>query len=325
MANFSVNQVRQFYAVNAYAANVNDQSAAGTIGAVKKVEDHQGDQVIFFFKGADSVLKSDYITIKNIGYAKAIAASEMVTPMIKKKVVLNPEVNGGNPVQGQDYVLGINFKGFFSPGEGSQYYKDAAVHVTADMAASPIKFYQAMVNALNLAFSREADSTKTNNPYVKFSSDANGLYVEEKPQAWELGTKKARRVMFDLFPKTIYSNGDDLVWGVVSDETPAKANAVVGVNAVGNGQQIADLEWFCAGERGDQYRMVGWPHVINTKYLIDPSKQYNVLEIHYAFTDSGVNSYRTEKEIHIVCEDSDVLNDLIAELNSKTGLQINTL
>lgn len=54
------------------------------------------------------------------------------------------------------------------------------------------------------------------------------------------------------------------------------------------------------GERGDQYRNMGWPNVIETKYLVDPTKQYDVLELHFAFTDSGVNSYRSEKDITIV-------------------------
>jgi hypothetical protein len=79
------------------------------------------------------------------------------------------------------------------------------------------------------------------------------------------------------------------------------------------------------GERGDQYRNVGWPHVIKTTYLVDPTKQYNVLELHYAFTDTGVNSYRTEKEITIVAEDASVLNEIIGAINTASGLNIPTL
>jgi hypothetical protein len=199
-----------------------------------------------------------------------------------------------------------------------------------------------MVDSLNKAFSRENGANNTSNPYLKFTSDANGLYIEEKPQEWALGTKKARRIMFDVFCSTIYTGGEDLVWGEVTDVTPAKyvedststetpkpiipnPAIVVGTNAVGNGQQIADLEWFCMGERGDQYRNVGWPNVISTKYLVDPTKQYNVLELHYAFTDTGVNSYRTEKEITIVAEEASVINNLIGAINSVTGLEIETI
>lgn len=83
------------------------------------------------------------------------------------------------------------------------------------------------------------------------------------------------------------------------------------------------------GERGDQYRSVGWPNVIPTKYLVDSDQQYHVLELHFAFTDSGVNSYRTEKEITIVSPATtagkNALNSFIGALNDATGLSIATL
>ena len=324
MANFSVNQVHQLYVISGYNASVTDASAVGTIGAIKSIDDIRGKEVMFNYKGVESVLPSDFIQIQNIGYAKAVTASDMVTVMKKVKVALKSDVAGGEVVSGQDYVLSINFKNFFSSGDASQYFKDAAVHGTTGMTAT--QFYAKMADSLNAAFSREPGATKTTNPYVKFTSDANGLYIEEKPQEWALGTKKARRIMFDVFCSTIYTGGDDLVWGEVTDVTPAKASAVVGTNAIGNGQQIADLEWFCMGERGDQYRNVGWPHVIPTKYLVDPTQQYHVLELHYAFTDTGVNSYRTEKEITIVApataDGKTALNGFIDALETATGLTI---
>ena len=332
MANFSTNQSRHLYVISGYNASVTDASAVGTIGAIKSIDDIRGKEVMFNYKGAESVLASDFIQIHNIGYAKAIPASDMVTVMKKIEVTLDATVNGGAPVSGQDYVLSINFKNFFSSGDASQYFKDAAVHATASMTASD--FYKAMVNSLNAAFSREPGATKTSNPYLKFSwkpnadtaTTADAIVIEEVPQEWALGTKKARRIMFDVFCSTIYTGGDDVVWGTVTNTTPAKNAAVVGTNAVGNGQQIADLEWFCMGERGDQYRMKGWPNVIPTKYLVDPTQQYHVLELHYAFTDTGVNSYRTEKEITIVAPATTAgktaLNNFINALETATGLTI---
>ena len=331
MANFSVNQSHQLYVISGYNASVTDASNVGTIGAVTQIEDLRGKEIMFKYKGAKTVLPSDFIQVANIGYAKAVPASDMVTVMKKIEVTLDATVNGGAPVSGQDYVLSINFRNFFSSGDASQYFKDAAVHATAGMTASD--FYKAMVNSLNAAFSREPGATKTSNPYLKFSwkpnadtaTTADAIVIEELPQEWALGTKKARRIMFDVAPTTIYTGGDDVAWGTVTDATPAKSAAVVGTNAVGNGQQIADLEWFCMGERGDQYRNVGWPNVIPTKYLVDENQQYHLLELHYAFTDTGVNSYRTEKEITIVAEDKAELNKFITAFNTATGLSVATL
>lgn len=323
MAVFSSNQVRHLYVANAYNETVDESASVGTIGSLKEIEDGLCKQIMFLYKGANTVLASDLIQVKNIGYVKAIAASDMVIPMKKVKVSLKSDVNGGNPISGQDYILGINFKNFFSSGDASQYYKDAAVHATANMTAED--FYTAMKDALNMAFSREDGASKASNPYLTFTSDSEGLYIEEKPQDWALGVKKARRIMFDVFCSTVYTTGDDLIWGTVEDQTPKKEEVTVGTNGIGNGQQIADMEWFYMGERGDQYRGVGYPNIIPTTYLVDPSKEYNVLEIHYAFTDTGVNSYRTEKELTVVSTDKEVINSLISAINSAAGLEIATL
>ena len=315
MANFSVNQVRQFYVLNGeYAETVTAASNNGTIGGLKEIKGLLGPEVMFFYKGADNetVLPSDIIPLKNITYAKAYAAANLATKMRKVKVTL-----AITPTAGQDCVLGINFKNFFSSGDASQYYKDAAVHVTSAMVSDVKEFYKAMVAELNACFSREDGATATTNPYLTFSAGTagseDGIYIEEKPQAWKLGTMKARRIMFDVLPGTVLDNGDDVIWGTVAEQTPT--------TTVNNGQQIADLEWFCAGERGDQYRMKGWPNYVHTDYLVDPTQAYNVLEIHYAFTDTGVNSYRTEKEITIVAKTAAHLTSFITAFNALDSVE----
>ena len=319
MAVFSTNQNRQLYVANAYSATVDDTSAVGTIGGVKVVD----GALHFLYKGADNTLKSDYIQLKNLDYAKAVAAADMIAPLKSVKVALDANINGGAPVGGQDYVLRINFRQWIGMSELDQYVKDAAVHAGAGMTAAQL--YTAMKNALDVAFARELGGSKTSNPYLSFSADATGITITEKEQDWQLGTQSLERVLFDVVPTTIFFSGEDVEWGTVTDITPAKSAAVAGSTGIGNGKYIADLEWFCMGERGDQYRMVGWPNVINTKYLVDASKEYNVLELHFAFTDTGVNSYRSEKDITIVAEDDSVLNSLISKINTEAGTNIATL
>jgi hypothetical protein len=58
--------------------------------------------------------------------------------------------------------------------------------------------------------------------------------------------------------------------------------------------------------------------------LVDPTAEYHVLEIHYGFTDTGVNSYRSEKDITIVAPTAkkSALNSFIDALESATGLTI---
>ena len=355
---FSVNQNRHLYVVNAYSADgVTEASAAGTIG-VKAVGEGNEKELFFTYKGADTVLRTDRIPLKNLNYIKAVAAEEMRIPLKKVEVTLDSAVNGGAIVGGQDYVLRINFRQFYGLGDKNEYVKDAAVHGITGMTASD--FYKKMVQSLNAAFSRELGATKTTNPYLDFAVDntttATKIIITEKPQKWTLGIEEQQRVYFDVFPTQIFTNNDEPIWGVVTDATPAKyvaeteedtdsesptygqqvptgnmipnSGLTVGTNALGNGHQIADLEWFCAGERGDIYRMAGYPNYIPTQYMItNPDAEYNVLELHFAYTDEGVNDYRSEKDITIVALTTAKaeLNNLIGAINTKAGTSIATL
>lgn len=180
-----------------------------------------------------------------------------------------------------------------------------------------------MEESLNLCFSREVGADKKSNPYLTFSSSAAGLVIEEKEQPWSLGTESLERVYFDVVPTTVYDGVNDLIWG--------KADVQVSENnKVGNGKNIADLEYFLLGERGDQYRKIGFPNDIETKGLVDPTKNYDVFEIHYSFSDTGVNSYKTEKDLTIAVpasdtEDYTLINKIIGAFNTATGLTVATL
>ena len=314
----SLNQVRHLYVAN---KSVEATAALANMGDFKvKVCGDIEKEVYFEVQGPDTVLKSDYIPVKNINYVKVLKAADMATPMKKVKVVLDSTVNGGNPIAGQDYVLRINFHQFFGMGAQDQYVKDAAVHARKGMTAK--QFYEEMVKALNLSFSREVRATAESNPYLKFTANTDSIEIEEVPQSWTLGTEAQERVLFDVMPTTVYDGVDDLIWGTVTTEAST--------TMVGNGKKMADLEYFLLGERGDQYRKVGFPNDIETKGMIDPSKEYDVIEIHYAFTDTGVNSYRTEKDITIAVpseggETFVEINKIIAAFNTATDLTVKPL
>lgn len=320
MAVTSLNQVRQIYVATDCKDAANGVASTGDIfvGATDPSKTGFETELYFLYKGkGPEVMRSNLIQVKNITYAKAIAAADMVTPLKKVDVTLNDDL-----VPGQDYVLRIVFKQFYGMSDEDQYIKDAAVHVTSSMTKG--QFFTKMVEALNLAFSREIGATKTSNPYLTFTatttSGSEKLTITEKKQEWRLGTQALEKVYFDVVPTTIFTVADgDIIWGTATDVTPAlyvedtdsqsdtygemipNTDIVVGTNAVGNGEKIADLEWFLMGERGDQYRQIGWPNDITTEYMVDATKQYDVIEIHYAFTDEGVNSYRSENDITIAC------------------------
>ena len=326
MATFSVNQVRQLYvATSLKTPHVLASDAAGSI-AVKN--DTVKSHLYFEYKGADNLMRSDLIDTKNILYAKATDATAMAHDLKSVTIALDSNVNGGAPVAGQDYILRIAFKQYVGMSDEDQYFKYGMVHAYAGMDAS--EFYKVLAVSLAKNFSREvvplikieiktASATTEVTPTTKVA-DLTGTYtgvvITEVEQPWRLGVMAQTPVYFTVQSVPVTVNGDERYWATLTESTSG---------SIGNGKTIADLEYFCMGERGDMYRQVGWPHNIPTTYLVDPAKAYCVFDIHYAYVGSNESVQKSEKTITIVCADKAELNKVIAAFNTATGLSIATL
>ena len=326
MATFSVNQVRQLYVATALKTpHVLASDAAGSI-AVKN--DTVKSHLYFEYKGADNLMRSDLIDTKNILYAKATDATAMAHDLKSVTIALDSNVNGGAPVAGQDYILRIAFKQYVGMSDEDQYFKYGMVHAYAGMDAS--EFYKVLAISLAKNFSREvvplikieiktASATTEVTPTTKVA-DLTGTYtgvvITEVEQPWRLGVMAQTPVYFTVQSVPVTVNGDERYWATLTESTSG---------SISNGKTIADLEYFCMGERGDMYRQVGWPHNIPTTYLVDPAKAYCVFDIHYAYVGSNESVQKSEKTITIVCADKAELNKVIAAFNTATGLSIATL
>ena len=326
MATFSVNQVRQLYVATALKTpHVLASDAAGSI-AVKN--DTVKSHLYFEYKGADNLMRSDLIDTKNILYAKATDATAMAHDLKSVTIALDSNVNGGAPVAGQDYILRIAFKQYVGMSDEDQYFKYGMVHAYAGMDAS--EFYKVLAVSLAKNFSREvvplikieiktASATTEVTPTTKVA-DLKGTYtgvvITEVEQPWRLGVMAQTPVYFTVQSVPVTVNGDERYWATLTESTSG---------SISNGKTIADLEYFCMGERGDMYRQVGWPHNIPTTYLVDPAKAYCVFDIHYAYVGSNESVQKSEKTITIVCADKAELNKVIAAFNTATGLSVATL
>lgn len=326
MATFSVNQVRQLYVATAFkTSHMLASDAAGSI-AVKN--DTAKSHLYFEYKGADNLMRSDLIDTKNILYAKATDATAMAHDLKSVTIALDSNVNGGAPVAGQDYILRIAFKQYVGMSDEDQYFKYGMVHAYAGMDAS--EFYKVLAVSLAKNFSREvvplikieiktAFATTEVTPATKVA-DLTGTYtgvvITEVEQPWRLGVMAQTPVYFTVQSVPVTVNGDERYWATLTESTSG---------SISNGKTIADLEYFCMGERGDMYRQVGWPNNIPTTYLVDPAKAYYVFDIHYAYVGSNESVQKSEKTITIVCADKAELNKVIAAFNTATGLSIATL
>ena len=343
MATFSVNQVRQLYvAKELKSPNVIATDEAGAI-AVKS--DTAKNHLYFEYMGAGGMTRSDLIDIKNILSVRATDADALAHNLAKYKLTLDKDVNGGTPIAGQDYILRIAFRNYIGLSEEDQYFKYGMVHAVSSMTASD--FYKTLVLSLVKNFSREEEGllkfyletggtdagtvAGTPTEVTKYSDVSTltgtytGIIIEEAPQEWILGVMEQVPVNFTLQPDTIIADGDERIWGTVKQ--------VTSTNSIPNGHKIADLEYFCMGERGDVYRMVGFPNVIRTTYLVDPDVKYNVIDIHYCYIDSNEGVQKSEKTITLVIPKvgatnsvSNVLaNNIITAINTATGLSVTKL
>lgn len=349
MAVFSTNQVRQLYV--ATASKPTHVLASDNAGSIAVGKDDAKSHLYFEYKGADNLMRSDLIDIKNILYAKATDATAMAHKLKTVTIALDSSVNAGNPIVGQDYILRIAFRQYAGMSDEDQYFKYGMVHAYAGMTADTFYKILALSIAKNLSreitplikvevHSKDTKSkgkfdakgymevtplTKDNgksddtNPYYvtdDIVTDIDSVRITEVEQPWRRGVMAQTPVYFTVQSIPVTVNGDERHWATLTEGTEG---------TIGNGKTIADLEYFCMGERGDMYRQVGWPNNIPTTYLVDPTKTYYVFDIHYAYVGSNESVQKSEKTITIVCDTKIELNKVITDFNTATGLNITTL
>ena len=321
---FTENQATLVYVAKALKTDFASLKDAGDI-LVKATPDKQA--IYFQHKGVADISRSDLIEVKNIISANATAAKSMEKKLKNATVTLDSSVNGGKPITGQDYVLRLVFSGYIgiSP-EDSQYWKYGVVHATNGMSASD--FYKKMAISIAKNMSREAvqfikvflgDTEVTpRTKEDKLTGTYTGVTIKEVAPDWIRGTKQEKIVRLTVEPTTVNDGTSDVVWGTVkySDGDTLK-----------NGKEIADMEYFFAGEKGDQYRLINWPDYVPTEYLVDPTQEYDVIDIHYSYVGSNESVQKSEKDIKLIVPagKADGISKAINALITASGIQINTL
>lgn len=326
---FSTNQVRQLYVALANGQLTN----AGDI-KVNKTAD--GKQLYFTYVGAmGDTMRSDLIDIDKITSITINKASDMAKKRVCHLVTLDSTINGGNPVTGQDYILRLLFRQYVGMSEANTMNKYGEVHINTDMSASD--FYKKMAISIVQNCSKDINNLvevelQTSNSTVPVSvttreADLSGTYtgilIYEGKLVWRLGRVSQGTIPFECQFVDIVYNGDEVEWGKTS-LVHAKDKVLP------QGELIADLEYFCMGERGDIYRNMGWPNAIETKYLVDPTKLYNIITIHYHYEGTGLSSDKSEKDIQIAAvassaTDYTLANAILGEIKTITGSTVAAL
>ena len=188
-----------------------------------------------------------------------------------------------------------------------------------------VKVYLTKANSstLNTAFS----DTTYQEEVTKNSSSATlsgiaGITITLTEPDWILGLKQQKPTDLKVTTVPVQKlnlNGkyDDIYWGDITYSDGVKITGGVDgptqsvettstllpySTSINNSKLAAEFEYFSHGERGDQYRMVGWPDYVPTKYLVDPNNAYgyDFITVHYAYVGPNEGAQKSEKDLTII-------------------------
>jgi len=331
MATFSTNQVKQLYVAKAVDANLD------TLGDVKCSAAGDNEFVIKY-RGNDGVVRSDIINTNQLIYAKGVKESTM------EQYLDSAYVACGAAVAGQQYILKVIIDSFSSLAEEDKGFifaeyaakaNDAAKNILAGLALSlaknAAKAAWSPVIKVFLTTAASGSVTSANVTEVTATTDAStltgnyvGLVIEAADQPWTLGKEAFNLLRFNVTADKIVSAGIETAWATVTKGVDHPTAALK------NSKKIADLEWFCMGERGDVYRGVGYPNNFEFKPIVDPTAAdgYHIIEIAYYYKGDAEDIQHSPKEIVIAVPAGastaslTAVNAVIADINTAAGSTI---
>lgn len=322
MAVFATNQVTQLYVVNKVAEDITKEKDLGAL-VFRTGEDK--DFFSFQHLGAGGIVGTDNVDVSNIKKITAVKAEDQKRFLDRFSIELDSTINGGLPVAGQEYLLRVNFREYIGFSPDDQYVKHGVVQAFPNMDAST--FYKRLALSLVMNISREltplltvyvnmdgAETEVTSQTKIEdLTGDVDKIIIEQAMQDWSLGLRSMKLIPFTASTDFITVEGFDAPWGIVTREKPTKS--------FGNGMDIADYEYFCMGERGDVYRNMGFPHVIPTKYLVDATKEYDVITIHFSHIGDGVHVQKSDRQMVLVSDSADsnaIMKAILAKIKTVT-------
>lgn len=306
MAVFSINQVSQMFV--AKALKTSTPTAEGDI-QVKGTKD--GSLYVISY-GKGGLVRSDLIDTDKILYAKQTPSASLNTKLHGYTIALT-----GTPVKGQVYTLKINFRNYIGIGD-----EDTISIVAAVTAGIPytLKDNKTVVTpttntqiATCLADFLERDATFNKLAEISVNDDGGIITIYEIEQPWVRGKMQAGQVVtLDMPTVGCVSDGDLETndWATVKKAEDKTANDGM--------KKLADLEYFTAGAKGDEYRGMGYPYNMDYDYMLDGKTEMDVISIHYFYQGANHEVQKSEKDLFIAVpkDDSTIAKAIDAIVNN---------
>jgi hypothetical protein len=319
--NFSTNQVMQMFVLDGTdtvkVTPINTPNGKDLRGYVIKVLN----------EAKEVIDTTDIIDAKNIIYTTLIEGQDDI--LYRKGLLVKPnlDINEGDPVAGQDYIITLNYRGF---GEEDTYAK------VVEARAVPGDDWKSLLRKLakSLIINKDTecsplyelyhfDGTPLTEDNLTSGMSGEGFYIVEPKPYWSLGRFPETLMNIDVQTAPIMVNNEkETAWLANYKFAPV---SLEGVAPLVNSRRVADLEYFCKGERGTSNALVGWPDTPDYVAKVNPNSKngYSILTVHYAFVGANASNQKSEKDIIFVAERG---SDAVALLsNIKSALEGNAL
>lgn len=236
--------------------------------------------------------------IENVLWGKLTTADALATPT--KNVTIS--VTADKVIGGENYIVRVSYPEVFGAGKEAWTTKTAVAQLKAGVATSSI--VTELVNQLTESLPEFINVVPSGTDLMLVSDiDTN---------SYKRGFRPVVMPDFEVSVNTVSEDGEDVQWAKI---TVSKGNSVSGKF------KLADMEYFALGERGDEYRQMGWPAVTyDADYKIDPKadQEYDVLVVHYGYKGSNDQSHLSEKDL-IIAAPVGVLDAFAANLAFISG------
>ena len=301
------NQVRNVYV----ATSLVSSGTPDALGEIS-VGGETGKYLFFQHYGHGGLTASDKIDVDKIRYIKNTAGSALDDILGAQTVKVT------NPVAGQVYEIKLRFLNYIGQGAQDFTYRIGTYRAKSSDGVNDIAAGLAASLQATLGLEKGAtasDPTKYKEPIATVEVSGDTITVKEVEQYWELGKFTVARMPIEISLNGIVTDDNyfDYEWATITDVT--KTSGTDTNNAT---KKLADLEYFCMGNRADQYRGMGWPRTAESKLMVDLSETYNVIDIHYFFQGTGVSVQQSEKELTIICKSSEA-SDLVGAIETMMG------
>jgi len=308
------NQVRHMYVGDAPAATVTSLATLKSAGVANDLVllGADGDAValgkafkLYAKDALGNIISSDTIKPDNVLDVKSVAYTA-ATPKVVTISALTVDANSL-------YTVNIEIQGHGSLSPEDTYLKQGYYKAVSGDDAEAI--VDGLIASLNRNFSREVGATATANPSFTFtktgSTTTAALVVTGKLDAAGFdGDKKIK----------VY---DDFSVDISCTTYPTVTITQAFSAGVGTGYQVVEMEYYLLGERGDAYRLNGYPNnIVGPGLASVASGSYDIIEISY-FDEGRDEAKKSKKNLTIALPTAAVpnanVNGVIADLNTILG------